>query len=379
MNINRNNYEEYFLLYVDNELNAVEREAVEVFVMQNADLRGELNMLQQTVLRADKKVSFINKAELMKSSAPANPVNETNYEEYFILYGDDELSNEEKDFVEQFVYRHPQHQLTFELLQGIRFTADTTVVFPDKQSLYRTEKDERVIVMRWWRIAAAAVVLFFIGGAAWYFSGTDTGTVIDPIAVKPAAKTNEADTNNPLITTTPDKQEIAEAPKSTIYNSQSDVKNSIKNDTEKKQKEVVIDQPEKETLIAYVDPNTKKSDNNSNSSTSTNVTQKEEIVAKTDENPDKSTATVSITDEVVDVDEKFKKLGVNDAEQPIPASFASNDDQREVLNTTVSTKKMRGFLRKVGRVVDKATNIGPTDESEDKKGIRIASFQIALK
>jgi len=162
MNINRNNYEEYFLLYVDNELNAVEREAVEVFVMQNADLRGELNMLQETVLRADKKVSFFNKAELMKSSAPANPVNETNYEEYFILYGDDELSNEEKDFVEQFVYRHPQHQLAFELLQGIRFTADTSVVFPDKQSLYRSEKDERVIVMRWWRIAAAAVVFYFL-------------------------------------------------------------------------------------------------------------------------------------------------------------------------------------------------------------------------
>ncbi len=377
MNINRNNYEECFLLYVDNELSAVEREAVEVFVSENADLRGELNLLQQLVVRADKKITFDNKAELLKSSAPANPVNESNYEEYFILYGDDELSNEEKDFVEQFVYRHPQHQSAFELLQGIRFTADTSIVFPDKQSLYRSEKDERVIVMRWWRIAAAAVVLFFIGGAAWYFSGTDTGTVVDPIAVKPATKTNEADTKNPLINTTPDKQEIAEAPKSTINNSQSDVKTSIKNDTQKKQKEVV-DQPE--VLIVYVDPETKKSDNSSNSSTSTNVTQKEETVTKVDENPNKSTASADITDEIVDLDEKFKKLSTNDAEKPMTASFASDEGQIVVLNTTVSNKsKMRGFFRKVGRVVDKATNIGPADESEDKKGIRIASFQIALK
>ena len=49
MTINRNNYEEYFLLYVDRELNGDEQKMVEEFVKLHPDLEKELSALQQTI------------------------------------------------------------------------------------------------------------------------------------------------------------------------------------------------------------------------------------------------------------------------------------------------------------------------------------------
>ena len=50
MEINRNNYETFFLLYLDRELNPAEKQEVENFLAENADLQKEFKQLQQTVL-----------------------------------------------------------------------------------------------------------------------------------------------------------------------------------------------------------------------------------------------------------------------------------------------------------------------------------------
>lgn len=63
--INRHNYEEFFLLYVDKELDADGRAAVEAFVNQNPDLNKELQLLQQATL-ADDNIEFERKEILYK-------------------------------------------------------------------------------------------------------------------------------------------------------------------------------------------------------------------------------------------------------------------------------------------------------------------------
>lgn len=50
MEINRNNYETFFLLYLDRELNPSEMVDVENFVASNADLQKEFSLLSQTIL-----------------------------------------------------------------------------------------------------------------------------------------------------------------------------------------------------------------------------------------------------------------------------------------------------------------------------------------
>ena len=371
MIINRFNYEEYFLLYVDNELSPVERNAVEVFVQDNPDLRQELFLFQQTLLRADKRRQFDDKASLLKSTASSNPVNESNYEEYFILYWDNELSNEEKDQVEQFIYKNPQHQVSFEMFEKVRFNADNTIAFPDKKSLYRSEENEKVVVLRWWRIAVAAVVLLFIGAAGWYFSATTndpkTGITkkevipsIDTSANTPVLKNNYVQNNSEENKAT---NEVAVPVKKIIRESINNFQSLGKERTILLTKNIF-----REKIISESLSNIRKEPI---------VIPSELAIVEVSEK--KVSEPGNNKGNVVDEEVSFEKLSTND---PNPtASFASNtNDKIEVLNTSFSNKnKMRGFFRKVSRVVDKATSFGNNESSENKKGLRIANFEIALK
>lgn len=395
MNINRFNYEEYFLLYVDNELSMEERREVEDFVRVNSDLREELNMLMQSVIRPDKKLVFDDKASLIKSVSPVNPVHELNCEEYFILYGDNELTNEEKDFVEQFVYRNPQFQASFELFQLARLEAPAELVFPYKDSLYRHEKDERVIVMRWWKIAVAAALILAFTGSAYYlfnnnkeqpgnngFAGTTPANSSKGNNKTPGNKPDQANQSTG-ITSKPEEVQIAQSP---VNNSDSRSAQQHINPIQQEQPGQILiasnTNPVQEDGSAVQDATAKKIIPGSNLSTETDV---KPIELAHIETP--SANPVSATDNrrvvAIDVEKSFEELSPNDRRNDGNyAQFASNDDRIEVLNTTVSNKgKARGFFRKLGRVVDKATNFGGNEDKpeSEKKGVRIASFQIALK
>ena len=165
MNINRYNYEEYFLLYIDNELSLAARRELESFVEMNADLQKELHLLQQSTLKPDKNIVFNDKRALLRLTSDEQGINTSNYEQFFICYLDDELSRHEKSAVEQFIYRHPEFQGEFELIQQLRLLPDSSVKCPDKKGLYRFEK-EQPVMLPWWRLAAAAIVLL-VAGTVW--------------------------------------------------------------------------------------------------------------------------------------------------------------------------------------------------------------------
>jgi hypothetical protein len=68
MEINRNNYETFFLLYLDRELNPPDMQDVEKFLGENADLQREFVLLQQTIfvpaeMVFDQKESLLRKEE----------------------------------------------------------------------------------------------------------------------------------------------------------------------------------------------------------------------------------------------------------------------------------------------------------------------------
>ncbi len=376
MSINRNNYEEYFLLYIDHELNADDRNAVEVFIKDNPDLREELGMLQQLVVRADKRVLFNDKASLLKSSTAANPVNETNYEEYFLLYADNELSNEEKDLVEQFVYKNPQHQAVFELYDKIHFTPDTSIVFANKQVLYRSEKDERVIVMRWWKIAVAAVVLLFMGVAGWYFSGNQTKKTIDTV-VK-GTDTNSTKLLNPVIV---EKNNYVQVNPSDKSAPEKLVIPAKKNSVETKKTNHLIEKEQPILVKNIIEEKKLPVQRNIIETPPVTLIETGKDVAgnETKEKDIKKEIVPIVNTAVIDGPVGIKDVSETNT-QPIVSYAINTNDRIEVLTTSVSNKtKLRGFFRKVSRVVDKATSFGNGEKNENKNGIRIANFEIALK
>ena len=173
--INRNNYEEFFLLYADNELDAETKLAVENFIQHNTDLAIELDMLLKTK-SAPEEIAF-NDKELLLRTEGIN-INETNYEEYFLLYIDNELSTAKREEVEMYVLQHPKLQKEFTGLKEVILKPDI-ISYANKENLYRTEK-KRTVYMRPLRFTAAAI---FIGACAigwWLWQKPEQ---IKPVAV----------------------------------------------------------------------------------------------------------------------------------------------------------------------------------------------------
>ena len=155
--INRDNYEEFFLLYVDNELKTQDKTAVENFISQNPDLGQELEMLKQATL-TDNTIQFANKEFLYKKD---NGISLANYEEYFVLAADNELNKQEIAEVEEFVLKHPQLQNEFTLLHQAKLKPEP-ISFTNKKKLYRYEKERRLIPVTWLRMSVAAAVIGII-------------------------------------------------------------------------------------------------------------------------------------------------------------------------------------------------------------------------
>src|SRR5882757_7747545 len=152
--ITRYNYEEFFLLYVDNELSAADRQIVERFVAENPDLKEEWDLLLQCRVRPDHHLVFTDRGSLLKQEGA---VDADNYEEYFLSYIDGELEEEDRRSVEEFVSRHPSRLAELERLRQTVSVPDNTILFEHKELLYKKEKARRIVLFPW-RIAAAALV-----------------------------------------------------------------------------------------------------------------------------------------------------------------------------------------------------------------------------
>jgi cytoskeletal protein RodZ len=143
--ITRDNYEEFFLLYIDNELSVADREAVEQFVAHHPDLQQEWQALLHCRQLPEEEIVFPDREALYRTGVEED---------------DDEF---------------------------LHFSPDLSIVFPDKASLYKQEEDKRIVWLPWLRIGAAAAIIGIVALLV-LLSGRHTPA---PSVALPIAKNNK--------------------------------------------------------------------------------------------------------------------------------------------------------------------------------------------
>lgn len=160
MNINQNNYESFFLLYVDNELSATDKLSVETFIEQNPHLAAELQILQDMVLPVDEN-AMADKTALYRSEAL-----EGNFQEAMLFHLDNELREPARTELLRNIEADANMQSSWEQLKKTKLDSTEEIAFPHKKSLYRREKSGSVIYGGFtrWAVAAAFIAAGFFAG-----------------------------------------------------------------------------------------------------------------------------------------------------------------------------------------------------------------------
>jgi type II secretory pathway pseudopilin PulG len=376
MNINRYNYEEFFLLYVDNELTKAERLEVEAFVDANTDLREELNILNELKLKPDTGIRFEAKELLMKPEAEGGIINPTNYEEFFLLYVDDELTAIERREVEKFAAINPAMQQELNLLLQTKVEPEHAIVFPDKSLLYKQpETDRKPVVFMWKRVVAVAAMLLVALGIFWIANR------------QPAKEVAVVDKGQQQIngqTIKEQKQEIAKEENNQPSNDQQVQQPVITPDNAQDQQLANTNKEEKRSTNPVNKP--RRFDTRDNDkpqfAVHDNNKQNQDAVIDSDR-PLTNTGIASVTNNPTGtvISTRVESAHLTPAAQAKGeiVSYASNveDNYSEEAFGPVGVKKnkLRGLFRKVTRVFEKTTNLPGIEE----RGILIGNFEIALK
>lgn len=141
MNIDRNNYEMYFLDYLEGRLTTDETAALLLFADENPDLAALLEGEEMISLVADEAINFLPKSALKKKpvngEASLQKINAGNYEEFMIRFYDNDLNDSEQSKLANFMKDSPTFMKEFELFGITLLKPDTEIVYAHKNRLKR--------------------------------------------------------------------------------------------------------------------------------------------------------------------------------------------------------------------------------------------------
>ena len=158
-NINRNNYEEIYIDFLDGNLSTSEQEQLFLFLDKNPDLKEETELHDQELVLEAEGV-FIDKKHLLKKdqllSEASTP---NNFNELCIAYLEEDLSASETSEFEEYLKESKKRSKEYEQFKATRIMADESVVFPDKSVLKKKSYRLKPI---YYMLSAAASILVLL-------------------------------------------------------------------------------------------------------------------------------------------------------------------------------------------------------------------------
>jgi len=133
MNINRNNYELFFIDYLDGNLTDHDILILEDFLLINPDLREELEGTEKIRLTPENML-FKGKFFLKKPDLSL-PVNVNNFEDFCVAENELDLSTEQRKGLSDFIRLYPEHLGTVKLFSKLHLLPEKNIIFFQKNKL----------------------------------------------------------------------------------------------------------------------------------------------------------------------------------------------------------------------------------------------------
>ena len=151
MKINRNNYETYFIDYIEGNLDVKLVDDFLEFLQQNPDLKEELSLFQSVSLEPE-EIQFDKKEKLYKNKFDI----EDNFNRTSVALLEGDLSMDEKADFERYLISHPDKRKEFQLFEKTKLQPDLSVKFNKKSRLYHRSVGKSIVL---WSIRIAAVLV----------------------------------------------------------------------------------------------------------------------------------------------------------------------------------------------------------------------------
>ncbi len=163
MKINKHNYEEFLVDFMDGTLDPNMRQELFIFLDAHPDIKAEFEGLEVANLTDEENIVFEDKNALKKNIAsPTININEDNAGKFFIAAAENDLSASETAELNEFIKQNPEQEKHFRLYKNTKVEADLSITYAHKKAL---KKHPFVIQKGWYYAAAsaAAILLLYLG------------------------------------------------------------------------------------------------------------------------------------------------------------------------------------------------------------------------